>query len=138
MINSARISRVSPSFYALSSEKISVNATANGRIAPRWIGDASSSMNAGEVAEWLNVPDSKSGIRASVSRVRIPPSPPLHPFAIFPFQIISLRFLLSYSYPHQFITIFRIELVRMGFLAVCKHTHALDLVSYQERIHQPN
>jgi hypothetical protein len=26
----------------------------------------------------------------------------------------------------------------MGFLAVCKHTHALDLVSYQERIHQPN
>ena len=31
----------------------------------------------GEVAEWLNVPDSKSGIRASVSWVRIPPSPPV-------------------------------------------------------------
>src|SRR5690606_7422874 len=30
----------------------------------------------GEVAEWLNVPDSKSGVRASVPWVRIPPSPP--------------------------------------------------------------
>lgn len=30
----------------------------------------------GEVAEWLNVPDSKSGVRANVSGVRIPPSPP--------------------------------------------------------------
>ena len=31
----------------------------------------------GEVAEWLNVPDSKSGVRANVPGVRIPPSPPL-------------------------------------------------------------
>ena len=30
----------------------------------------------GEVAEWLNVPDSKSGVRSHVPRVRIPPSPP--------------------------------------------------------------
>src|SRR5215475_8831943 len=30
----------------------------------------------GEVLEWLNRPVSKTGIRASVSRVRIPPSPP--------------------------------------------------------------
>ncbi len=30
----------------------------------------------GEVAEWSNVPDSKSGVRASVPWVRIPPSPP--------------------------------------------------------------
>ena len=31
----------------------------------------------GEVAEWLNVPDSKSGVGASSSGVRIPPSPPI-------------------------------------------------------------
>ena len=31
----------------------------------------------GEVAEWSNVPDSKSGVRVSVPWVRIPPSPPL-------------------------------------------------------------
>ncbi len=30
----------------------------------------------GEVAERLNVPDSKSGVGASLPRVRIPPSPP--------------------------------------------------------------
>src|SRR5690606_4434632 len=30
----------------------------------------------GEVAEWSNVPDSKSGVRVSVPWVRIPPSPP--------------------------------------------------------------
>src|SRR3990172_12928887 len=30
----------------------------------------------GEVPEWLNGPVSKTGIRASVSWVRIPPSPP--------------------------------------------------------------
>src|ERR1700738_4056839 len=33
----------------------------------------------GEVAEWLNAPHSKCGIRASVSGVRIPPSPPAVP-----------------------------------------------------------
>ena len=32
----------------------------------------------GEVAEWLNAPHSKCGIRATVSGVRIPPSPPEH------------------------------------------------------------
>ncbi len=31
---------------------------------------------AGEVAEWSNAPHSKCGIRATVSGVRIPPSPP--------------------------------------------------------------
>jgi hypothetical protein len=31
----------------------------------------------GEVAEWLNAPHSKCGIRATVSGVRIPPSPPV-------------------------------------------------------------
>ena len=38
----------------------------------------------GEVAEWSNVPDSKSGVGASLPWVRIPPSPPedlkLRPF----------------------------------------------------------
>jgi signal peptidase I len=33
----------------------------------------------GEVAEWSNVPDSKSGVRVSVPWVRIPPSPPIPP-----------------------------------------------------------
>ena len=32
----------------------------------------------GEVAEWLNAPHSKCGIRATVSGVRIPPSPPIN------------------------------------------------------------
>jgi hypothetical protein len=31
---------------------------------------------AGEVAEWSNVPDSKSGVGATLPWVRIPPSPP--------------------------------------------------------------
>ena len=31
----------------------------------------------GEVAEWLNAPHSKCGIGASLSGVRIPPSPPV-------------------------------------------------------------
>ncbi len=30
----------------------------------------------GEVAEWSNVPDSKSGVGANLPWVRIPPSPP--------------------------------------------------------------
>ena len=30
----------------------------------------------GEVAEWSNVPDSKSGVPGTVPGVRIPPSPP--------------------------------------------------------------
>src|SRR3954464_15761245 len=32
----------------------------------------------GEVAEWSNVPDSKSGVGESQPWVRIPPSPPVH------------------------------------------------------------
>ena len=32
----------------------------------------------GEVPEWPNGPDSKSGVRASVPWVRIPPSPPIY------------------------------------------------------------
>src|SRR5262249_3797140 len=36
----------------------------------------------GEVAEWLNAPHSKCGIRATVSGVRIPPSPPRATFAL--------------------------------------------------------
>ncbi len=32
----------------------------------------------GEVAEWSNVPDSKSGVGASLPWVRIPPSPPVY------------------------------------------------------------
>ena len=34
-------------------------------------------LRRGEVAEWLMVPLSKSGVRATVPRVRIPPSPPV-------------------------------------------------------------
>ena len=33
-------------------------------------------LSAGEVAEWSNVPDSKSGVVATSPWVRIPPSPP--------------------------------------------------------------
>ena len=33
-------------------------------------------VSVGEVAEWSNVPDSKSGVVATSPRVRIPPSPP--------------------------------------------------------------
>ena len=41
----------------------------------------------GEVAEWLNAPHSKCGIRATVSGVRIPPSPPArHIFTIIYLQ----------------------------------------------------
>src|SRR5271168_4819736 len=32
----------------------------------------------GEVAEWLKAPHSKCGVRATVSGVRIPPSPPIN------------------------------------------------------------
>src|SRR5271169_4822050 len=38
----------------------------------------------GEVAEWLKAPHSKCGIRATVSGVRIPPSPPTPCIALFP------------------------------------------------------
>jgi seryl-tRNA synthetase len=38
--------------------------------------DTRGMIRQGEVAEWSNVPDSKSGVGASLPRVRIPPSPP--------------------------------------------------------------
>ena len=38
-------------------------------------------LSSGEVAERLNAPHSKCGIRATVSGVRIPPSPPKQPYA---------------------------------------------------------
>src|SRR6516165_10813940 len=48
----------------------------------------------GEVAEWLNAPHSKCGIRAAVSGVRIPPSPPVKLKSRINFQF-------SESYPQQ-------------------------------------
>ena len=33
-------------------------------------------LSSGEVSEWSNVPDSKSGVRSNAPGVRIPPSPP--------------------------------------------------------------
>ena len=40
-------------------------------------------LNAGEVAEWSNVPDSKSGVVATSPWVRIPPSPPVFLASLF-------------------------------------------------------
>src|SRR5204863_10195599 len=45
-------------------------------------------MAPGEVAEWSNAPHSKCGIGASLSGVRIPPSPPVRIFTSF--QAVSL------------------------------------------------
>jgi hypothetical protein len=45
----------------------------------------------GEVAEWLKAPHSKCGIRATVSGVRIPPSPPLPCIPLFPDVSFLLR-----------------------------------------------
>lgn len=44
--------------------------------APNHRGRSPSMAPSGEVAEWLNAPHSKCGIGASLSGVRIPPSPP--------------------------------------------------------------
>src|SRR3546814_7640556 len=44
--------------------------------AATWSADPQARQVHGEVAEWLNVPDSKSGVRENVPGVRIPPSPP--------------------------------------------------------------
>src|SRR6185437_5605714 len=44
--------------------------------APTTGGAAPDLATLGEVAEWLNAPHSKCGIGASLSGVRIPPSPP--------------------------------------------------------------
>lgn len=44
--------------------------------APNHRGPAPTMAPSGEVAEWLNAPHSKCGIGASLSGVRIPPSPP--------------------------------------------------------------
>ena len=46
--------------------------------APNHGGRCSYMAPSGEVAEWLNAPHSKCGIGASLSGVRIPPSPPAH------------------------------------------------------------
>src|SRR3984957_18628712 len=51
--------------FPFSDHALNTRATLKGR--PR---------SCGEVAEWLNAPHSKCGIRATVSGVRIPPSPP--------------------------------------------------------------
>src|ERR1700734_893420 len=55
--------------FPFSDHALNTRATLKGR--PR---------SCGEVAEWLNAPHSKCGIRATVSGVRIPPSPP--PYAL--------------------------------------------------------
>jgi hypothetical protein len=52
-------------------------------------------LSAGEVAEWSNVPDSKSGVVATSPWVRIPPSPPglvasLFCGAIFLLSVLSV------------------------------------------------
>lgn len=47
--------------------------------APNHRGAAPTMAPSGEVAEWLNAPHSKCGIGASLSGVRIPPSPPYRP-----------------------------------------------------------
>ncbi len=52
----------------------------------------------GEVAEWSNAPHSKCGIRATVSGVRIPPSPP----ATIDF-IDKFRFRRHSAYSHAYI-----------------------------------
>jgi hypothetical protein len=46
--------------------------------APNHRGPAPYLAPSGEVAEWLNAPHSKCGIGASLSGVRIPPSPPVN------------------------------------------------------------
>ena len=48
-----------------------------GALTPRNLAILARSTHPGEVAEWSNAPDSKSGMRFSASRVRIPPSPPI-------------------------------------------------------------
>ena len=48
----------------------------------------------GEVAEWSIAPHSKCGIRATVSGVRIPPSPPVK-------LKLRINFQFSESYPQQ-------------------------------------
>src|SRR5579883_383229 len=52
-------------------------------------------MATGEVAEWSIAPHSKCGIRATVSGVRIPPSPP------YLFDIIILFLIFGYRPPER-------------------------------------
>ena len=49
----------------------------------RTLWDCSKTVIAGEVAEWLMAPVLKTGIRETVSGVRIPPSPPDLWFLLF-------------------------------------------------------
>ncbi len=54
------------------------------RYIPPTEGASSPRCGHGEVAEWLKAPHSKCGVRATVSGVRIPPSPPLHCSPLYP------------------------------------------------------
>ena len=45
----------------------------------------------GEVAEWSNVPDSKSGVAFTLPWVRIPPSPPKNSVPVGVFLFLALQ-----------------------------------------------
>src|SRR3974390_2058785 len=55
-------------------------------VAGPWLHSGLATRAAGEVAEWLNAPHSKCGIRVTVSGVRIPPSPPTFALSGFGWQ----------------------------------------------------
>src|SRR5205807_3316659 len=57
----------------------------------------------GEVAEWLNAPHSKCGIRATVSGVRIPPSPPTS--LIFLIHLENAGRKCGFSAPNRYFSI---------------------------------
>ena len=61
-------------FFTRTGFHFAENALGRACFAPSW--------RSGEVAEWLNAPHSKCGIGASLSGVRIPPSPPMLSSAI--------------------------------------------------------
>lgn len=74
--------------------------------------------NRGQVAEWSNVPDSKSGVRASVPWVRIPPCPPP--------KILKA---LDYSRAFLFSAGLNILFSVLGLFAVLSHEHVKVKVS---------
>ena len=49
------------------------------------------------MAEWSNVPDSKSGVGATLPRVRIPPSPPDH---LYLCAFRGFFYFYPHFYPH--------------------------------------
>ena len=65
-------------------------------------------LRPGEVAEWLKAPHSKCGIGASLSGVRIPPSPPLVPIFFWLFEAslakasLRAKFLISVPFRDNF------------------------------------